>query len=231
MHKQPKRALSRAEVREVDRKSIEELGVPGCVLMENAGLGLTEVVIAELRRQGAPPDAVVGVICGRGNNGGDGLVLARHLDLRGFTPRIAYCGETRNAARDTDAGLNLTIVERAGLSLTETPDAASLQRVLSEWSDASLLVDALFGTGLSSELRAPGRGLVETLAAATLPILAVDTPSGLDCDLGVPLGAAVCALQTVTFVARKIGFDAPGAEAFTGPVTVVSIGCPSLAWT
>ncbi len=230
MHKQPIRALSRAEVREVDRKSIEELGVPGCVLMENAGLGLTEVVIAELGRLGAAPGAAVGIVCGRGNNGGDGLVLARHLDLRGYRPRVAYCGEIREAARDTDAGLNLTIVERAGLELIEAPDAVALQRVLTEWAGVSLLADALFGTGLASELRAPARALVEALAAATQPTLAVDIPSGLDCDRGVPLGAAVRAVRTVTFVARKVGFDAPGAEAFTGPVEVISIGCPSLAW-
>jgi NAD(P)H-hydrate epimerase len=231
VHKQPKRSLSRAEVREVDRRSIEELGVPGCVLMENAGRGLTELVIAELERRGAPLGASVGIVCGRGNNGGDGLVLARHLDLRGYLPRIAYCGRTAEARRDTDAGLNLTIVERAGLELTETPDAAGLAAVLDDWTDVSLLADALFGTGLSSELRESAQGLVETLGGARTPTVAVDIPSGLDCDRGVPLGAVVRAVRTVTFVARKVGFDVPGAEAFTGPVDVVSIGCPSVAWS
>ncbi len=184
-----------------------------------------EVVEAQLAGHTA-----VGIVVGRGNNGGDGLVLARHLTLRGYAPRVAYCGSAAAARRDTDAGINLTIVERSGISLTEVSDGAALAALLASWSDVPLIVDALFGTGLASELRADARQLVLALDHAVAPKLAVDIPSGLDCDRGLPLGAAVRAVRTVTFVARKVGFDQPGAEAYTGPVDVVSIGCPPQAW-
>lgn len=229
--RQPGRALTRAEVREVDRRAIEELGMPGCVLMENAGLGLTDRVVEELAARGAEPGCAVGIVCGRGNNGGDGFVLARHLELRGYRPRLAYCGRVADARRDTDAGINLTVVERSGLALSEATDGEALAALLASWSDVPLLVDALFGTGLEGELREGARGLVEALDAAPVPKVAVDIPSGLDCDAGGPLGAAVRAVRTVTFVAPKAGFATDGAEAFTGRVDVVSIGCPPAAWS
>lgn len=230
MRATPSRSVTRAEVREVDRVAIEELGVPGVVLMENAGLGLTDVVVAELGRRGAGPGAAVGIVCGRGNNGGDGFVLARHLALRGYSPRIAYCGVRSAARRDGDAGINLTIAERAGLLLEDAPDGSGLGALLERWSDVPLLVDALYGTGLSGELRDDARSLIEVLDRAPQPKVAVDIPSGLDCDAGLPLGAAVRAARTVTFVARKAGFDVAGSEAWTGPVEVVGIGCPPAAW-
>ena len=117
----PPRPLTRAEVREVDRRAIEDYGVPGTVLMENAGVGLTRVVEQELLGR---TGNVVGIVCGRGNNGGDGFVLARHLALLGYAPRVVYCGRLAEANRETDAGVNLTIVERAGLPLVEAHDAA-----------------------------------------------------------------------------------------------------------
>jgi NAD(P)H-hydrate epimerase len=216
----------------VDQVAIEELGVPGVVLMENAGLGLTEVVEGELQRLAAPPDAAVGVVCGRGNNGGDGFVLARHLALRGYRPRLVYTGELAAARRDGDAGVNLTIAEKAGLPLEEAGDGEALRAVLTRWAadGVLLLADAVFGTGLAGALREPGLGIVTALAASTLPVVAVDIPSGLDADTGQPLGAAVEAAATATFVARKVGFDQPGAAAYTGAVTVVPIGCPAQAW-
>jgi NAD(P)H-hydrate epimerase len=226
----PARALSRAEVREVDRRAIELFGVPGVVLMENAGRGLFAAVDRDLRARGAPPGADVPIVCGGGNNGGDGFVLARHLALAGWRPRVVLAGRLAQASRAGDAGVNLSILERAGEPLVEAPDGPALAAALRAWPDALLVVDALFGTGLASELREPGLGLVRALDHDPRPKLAVDLPSGLDCDRGVPLGAAVRAARTVTFVAEKLGFAAPGARAFTGEVEVVSIGCPAGAW-
>lgn len=166
-----------------------------------------------------------------GNNGGDGFVLARQLRLRGFVPRVAYCGERAAAKRETDAGINLGVIERMmPEAIVDVADGAALARVLAEWSDAALLVDCLYGTGLDKALRADGVALVEALDAAPAPKVACDLPSGLDCDTGVPLGAVVKAVRTATFVGRKAGFDAPGAEAYTGEVTVVPIGCPAECW-
>ena len=199
--------------------------------MENAALGLTDVVCEELAKLGAGPGAVVGVVTKTGNNGGDGFVLARQLRLRGFDARVAYCGDRAKAKRETDAGINLGVIEHMmPEAIVDVGSGAELARVLAEWSDACLLVDCLYGTGLDKPLRPDGVALVEALDAAPQPIVACDLPSGLDCDSGAPLGAAVKAVRTATFVGRKKGFDAPGAEAYTGEVTVVPIGCPESCW-
>ncbi|MBX3465954.1 MAG: NAD(P)H-hydrate epimerase [Planctomycetes bacterium] len=226
----PPRPLSRAEVREVDRRAIEDLGLPGLVLMENAGRGLTAAVDRDLRARGAPPGAEVLVVCGRGNNGGDGFVLARHLLLLGWRPRVALAGRLAQVDRATDAGVNLGVLERVGEQVHEAPDGPALTAWLGRWPTAPLVVDALYGTGLEGALRDPGLGLVQALDRDPRPKVAVDLPSGLDCDQGVPLGAAVRAARTVTFVHEKRGFAAAGARAYTGEVEVVPIGCPAAAW-
>ena len=227
---QPHRSVTRAEIRAVDEHAIAN-GLPGVVLMENAALGLTDVVCEELAARGAAKGAVVGIVAKTGNNGGDGFVLARQLLLRGFVPRVAYCGNRAAAKRETDAGINLSVIEKmAGITIADIADGAALTATLAEWSDAALLVDCLYGTGLDKPLRPDGVALVEALDAAPTPKIACDLPSGLDCDTGVPLGAAVKAARTCTFVARKKGFDVAGSEAYTGPVTVVPIGCAEESW-
>lgn len=189
------------------------------------------MVCEELTERGAAPGAVVGIVAKTGNNGGDGFVLARQLLLRGYVPRVAYCGKQADAKRQTDAGINLTIIENiAGIVIKETPDAATLTATLNEWSDAVLLVDCLYGTGLDKPLRPDGVALVEALDAAQPPKIACDLPSGLDCDSGEPLGAAVHAVRTVSFVAAKKCFDVASSQAYTGKVTIVPIGCPAEAW-
>ena len=157
----PVRALSREEVRQVDEKAIA-MGLPGVVLMENAALGLTDVVCDELAARGAGANAVVGIITGKGNNGGDGFVLARHLVLRGFTPKVAYCGDRATAKRETDAGINLSVLENAKMAeIVDIADGAALASLLAgPWSDATLLVDAIYGTGLSATLRPEGAALI-----------------------------------------------------------------------
>lgn len=231
MAAQPSRPLTRAEVREVDRVAIEELGVPGVVLMENAGRGLADATLRALAELGAAPAGPgPAIVCGKGNNGGDGFVLARHLELAGWSPRVACCGVLAEATVEGDAAVNRRVLERAGVALREAPTGEALAALLAEWADAPLVVDAVFGTGLAGALREPGVGWVRALDEAAAPKLAVDIPSGLDCDTGQPLGGAVRARWTVTFVAPKAGFAAAGAEAYTGAVEVVAIGCPRQAW-
>lgn len=215
----------------MDRRAIEDLGLPGVVLMENAALGLTAVVDRELRARGATPGEDAVIVCGRGNNGGDGFALARHLSLLGWSPRVVFAGSLAAAPRTGDAGVNLTVLERAGQPIDEAPDGAALARLLAGWPGARLIVDALYGTGLEGALREPGLGLVRALDLDPRPKVAVDIPSGLDCDRGLPLGASVRAARTVTFVAEKLGFSAPGAREYTGEVDVVPIGCPAAAWS
>ena len=226
----PGRALTREEVRAVDEKAIA-MGLPGIVLMENAALGLTRVTVEELTARGASAGAVVGIVAKTGNNGGDGFVLARQLLLLGYKPRVAYCGDRAAAKRDTDAGINLSVIEKmAGITIVDVASGEDLALTLAEWSDAILLVDCLYGTGLAQALRPDGVKLVEALDNAPQPKIACDLPSGLDCDTGLPLGGAVRAVRTVTFVGRKKGFDAPESSEFTGQVDVVPIGCPAQCW-
>jgi hydroxyethylthiazole kinase-like uncharacterized protein yjeF len=165
------------------------------------------------------------VFCGTGNNGGDGYVIARHLLNAGFQVRTVLCGE--RAKVRGDARINLDILQRLGrpVELLD-PGAEDLPiHVRAFGGDADFIVDALFGTGLRGELSGEFRSLIEAINDLHRPILAVDIPSGLDCDTGEPLGAAVRAACTVTFVAVKKGFLASAeASRYTGEICVASIG-------
>jgi NAD(P)H-hydrate epimerase len=211
--------LSRDEVRAIDRRAIDEFGVPGVVLMENAGRGAAEVLVA-LGVRGP-----VAVCCGKGNNGGDGFVIARHLDNRRLPVRVLLFA--RPEALTGDAAVNYRIISRSGVPINlhaESPvDAAALRR---ELESAEWVVDALFGTGLTGPLRAPFDGVVEAINAGPARVLAVDIPSGLDCDTGEPLGPCVRAAHTVTLVAAKKGFANPASHPWVGRVHVVDIGAP-----
>jgi NAD(P)H-hydrate epimerase len=212
------RSLTRDQVRDVDRRAIADYGLPGLVLMENAGRGGAELLI-ELGIAGRV------VICaGKGNNGGDGFVIARHLEIRGFeTNVLLFC----NPAELTgDAATNYRVLEAAEqtrLVLGSAPDATELDRQL---SSADWIVDALLGTGTQGTIREPYLTAIAAINRAHKKVLAVDLPSGMDCDTGEPLGACVEADHTATFVARKVGFDAPGAEHLTGEIHVIDIGVP-----
>jgi hydroxyethylthiazole kinase-like uncharacterized protein yjeF len=215
------RVMSRDEVRRVDAWAIDEVGVPGVVLMENAGRSCAELV----RRKLAAHQRKVCIFCGAGNNGGDGYVIARHLLNAGFSVRAVLCGERDKV--HGDARINLDILERLGHAAELLdPGAEDLAVYVRTFAgDADLVVDALFGTGLRGELKGEFRSLIETINDLGRPILAVDIPSGLDCDTGEPLGAAIRATYTVTFVAVKKGFLAsPEANRYVGELYVASIG-------
>ncbi len=214
--------LTRDQVRAVDRRAIEEFGVPSVVLMENAGRGAAEVLLA-LGVRGP-----VVVCCGKGNNGGDGFVIARHLDNRGIAVRVLLFARPEELSGD--AAINHGILARAGVPVDvraeSTVDAEALRR---ELAAAEWVVDALFGTGLMGALRPPFDAVVGAVNASGVRVLAVDIPSGLDCDTGEPLGPCVRAAHTVTFVAPKTGFANPAARAWTGLVHVADIGAPRAA--
>src|SRR5438067_2463445 len=198
--------LSRDEVRELDRRAIEGLGVPGVVLMENAGRGC-----AELLMRLNPDRKPVVILCGPGNNGGDGFVIARHLDNHGW-PVDAHVFAKNNPERG-DADINFDILHAAGIRYTQYhPDhfgqaqAEFFQRGL---APSGWVVDALFGTGLTRPLGTPFDAVVNAVNASGKPVFAVDIPSGLDCDTGQPLGPTITATHTATFVAHKKGFLNP----------------------
>jgi NAD(P)H-hydrate epimerase len=214
--------MSRDEVRAFDWQAINELGVPGVVLMENAGRSCSELISEKLGDTGGTK---VCIFCGTGNNGGDGYVIGRHLYNNGFEVDIVLCGDRKKIKGD--ALTNLEILEKQGLAIKslELSAKSPFRDVHQYGSDADIIVDALFGTGLRGQLKTEYVQLIEDINMLGLPIVAVDIPSGLDCDTGEPLGAAIRAVSTVTFVAVKKGFIiSAGAESYTGEIFVASIG-------
>jgi NAD(P)H-hydrate epimerase len=213
--------MSRDEVRAFDAWAINTLGIPGVVLMENAGRSCAEFIKKELAGVTNPK---VCIFCGTGNNGGDGYVIARHLLNSGFEVVVVLCGD-RNKVKG-DAKINLDILERLGRSIEQLnlDDGNIPGRVKTFAGGADMLVDGLSGTGLNGQLSDEYKQLIESINSQHCPILAVDIPSGLDCDAGEPLGAAIRASYTVTFVAVKKGFSSAKASAYTGEIFVASIG-------
>ena len=244
------RALSRQEVRVLDTKAAAELGLPTLVLMENAGRGaaalLAEVItqkdgqplgsdsVAFRQATLLPPAATsqplprVLILCGPGNNGGDGAVMARHLDSWGFPVQVVWFAS--QAELRGDAKTQWQILALSGMDQTAWDDTngASLQPDALDAlvAGADWLVDGLLGTGLTRPLEGTLQLIVEAMNRSRMPVLALDLPSGLDADQGVPLGTAIRAQVTATFVAPKLGFAAAGASDYTSEVVVIDIGLP-----
>src|SRR5207302_90610 len=211
--------LTRAQVREIDRRAIEEYGVPGVVLMENAGRGAAEI-LARLNPEKKP----VVIVCGKGNNGGDGFVIARHLENRGWpvsTWLVCHPAELRG-----DAAVNYEIAQRSGIRQFAGPPPVADSDLGRLTQFGGWIVDALFGTGLTGPLGDPFDRVIAAMNSSPARILAVDIPSGLDCDSGLPLGPTVRAHHCVTFVAPKAGFANPKAGEWLGQLHVIDIGAP-----
>jgi NAD(P)H-hydrate epimerase len=234
--------LTRDEAREFDRRAIEGFGVPGLVLMENAGRGC-----AELLMRLNPDRKPTVILCGPGNNGGDGFVIARHLDNAGWPVKVHVFAK-HNRGEPGDADINFDILFTSGIEFTQyRPDyfeSAHRELFLRHLAGAEWVVDALFGNGLTRPLGAPFDELTALVNDSSKPILAVDIPSGLDCDTGEPFplapradcessqsaacefGPTVKATHTATFVAPKRGFLSRTSQQWTGEVHVIDIGAP-----
>lgn len=219
------RPLTRAEVRNVDHRAITQFGIPGVVLMENAGRGCAELICQHW------PAGIAVICCGKGNNGGDGFVIARYLEKAGWRVRVRLAHSPDQTTGD--AAVYLESVAKSGGDVRVIGDnrcdpqeslAITSSDFTNELKTADLIVDALLGTGLSGEVKSPYAEIIHAINAAECPIVAIDLPSGLDCNAGAPLGPCVRATRTATMVARKIGFDVPESVAWTGPVDVVDIG-------
>lgn len=206
------------QMRELDRRAIQDRGLPSLTLMENAGRAVAEAAVRMTRASPARP---IVILCGAGSNGGDGLVAARHLAQMGRTPEVLLAAAPDQIAGD--AAANLSRLGEVGLSPTQATEPGA---VVAACSRAGLVVDALLGTGLSGEVSGLPRQLIEALGNTHRPVLAVDIPSGLDADSGRPLGAAVRARETVTMGLPKIGlYLYPGCD-YAGRVSVADIGLP-----
>lgn len=214
--------VSSAEMRALDQETIEGAGVPGELLMESAGRALIDPILA-LRAEGEGPTGPILILAAAGNNGGDGFVVARHLAGEGQPVETLLIGDPAKLPRE--AAANWRRLERIGAKQSVVSPRVAAEQVRA--GDAAVLVDALFGTGLSRPLEGDWAELVEAIEAARgagVKVLAVDTPSGLCADTGAVLGCAVRADATVTIGVPKIGLALePGAE-YAGRVSVARIG-------
>ncbi|MCF6155590.1 MAG: NAD(P)H-hydrate epimerase [Candidatus Brocadia sp.] len=217
------KSLTREEMRELDRKAIEEYKIPSIVLMENAGRNVAEEVLKLIQN---PQKTKVAVLCGKGNNGGDGFVVARHLYNHCIPLDVFLVARISDILKGGDAGINLQILVNMKIPVREVLDITGVTNALKELGSYDIIVDALFGTGLSGEVREPFKALVEGINNLNKPIVSVDTPSGLDCNNGNILGTAMKATKTVTFAARKRGFSLGDGPAYTGEVIVTDISIP-----
>jgi len=215
------RILTAAQMREADRYTIDEIGIPSLVLMENAG---RQVVAAIESTYESKLDGRVAVLCGRGNNGGDGFVVARTLLQHGIETSVFVIGALADVGGD--ARTNLDILGRLGVTVVEIADEQSWELHFSEISQCSLIVDAIFGTGL----RAAVTGMMETVIAdvnaSEIPIVSVDLPSGLSADTPHLIGDCIDASLTVTLAAPKLPLVLPPGEAYAGDVVIADIGIP-----
>jgi len=220
MTEHPPLILTRAQVRTVDRRAIDEYSIPSIVLMENAGRNA-----AALINGWAATGETIAIVCGAGNNGGDGFVIARHLSNAGRAVEVLLAADP--ARLTGDAQTNHRIAERMGLPMTRFDTPVAITAAAARLAEATMVIDALLGTGFSGVVRPPLDAVIGAINAVSPErVVAIDVPSGLDCDTGTATGPCVHAGRTITFVAIKRGFLSPGADAHTGPVFVADIGAP-----
>ncbi len=217
------KSLTREEMRELDRKAIDEYKIPGIILMENAGRNVAEEVLKMIK---GPRQIKVAILCGKGNNGGDGFVVARHLHNHGIPADVFLAAKIIDMANDGDAGTNLQILLHMKIAIREVIDTTEVSRVLKELSGYGIIVDALFGTGLSGEVREPFKSLIKGVNNLNKDVVSVDIPSGLDCNEGTVLSGAIEARKTVTFAVRKRGFYLADGPTHTGEIIVTNISIP-----
>jgi ADP-dependent NAD(P)H-hydrate dehydratase / NAD(P)H-hydrate epimerase len=213
--------VTASEMREMDERTITAFGLPGRVLMENAGCGAARVM---LERFPNITTARVGVMAGRGNNGGDGFVIARYLAQKGV--RVSVFLLTRREDLRGDAAANLALLNPLSVPVVEVPDEAAFAEQHSRLRHRDIWVDAILGTGLRSEVRAFYKTVIAFINATGKPVLAVDIPSGLSSDTGRPCGACVQATITTTFAFPKIGHILYPGAGCTGHLEIIDIGIP-----
>jgi NAD(P)H-hydrate epimerase len=205
-----------------DSTAIREYGVPSLALMENAGFWAAATLWSRLEN---PAATRVAVLAGKGNNGGDGFVIARHLAWWGIGEVKVYLAGAGNQLID-DARVNYEYLGAPNVPVVEIAEPGDAGRHRTEIAEADWLVDALLGTGLSGKVRGVSAALLETAVGIKKPVLAVDTPSGLDATDGRVHGLALPATATVTFGVPKSGFETGEGPRLVGEVTVAEISLP-----
>src|SRR5437867_3130702 len=216
------RVLNSAQMREADRRTIDEIGIPSLVLMENAG---REVVAAIEAVYSDLSERRVAVLCGRGNNGGDGFVVARTLIQRGVDTSVFLLGRVADVRGD--ARTNLEVLGRIGVTVVEVADSQAWELHVSEVNDCTLIVDAIFGTGLNAPVAGLIQSVIGDVNASGIPVVSIDVPSGLSADSSDPPGDSIDAGLTVTIAAPKLPLVLPPAETRAGDIVVADIGIPA----
>ena len=220
-----KLTLTRQQSREVDRIAIEKYGFSGLVLMENAARGVVEVLLDTDPQLASHPDNSVLILCGKGNNAGDGFAIARHLEIRGVTVKVILLASPNDL--NGDALANFKILQHSKVPMVDCSKSSAFAAESASADGATWLVDAMLGTGAQGEPREPYAAAIRWMNQQPGRRLAVDMPSGLDCDTGQPASSTVRADLTCSFVAAKLGFGEAAAQEFLGKLRVVSIGTPA----
>ncbi len=213
--------VTASEMQEMDRLTIESFGIPGRVLMENAGRGAVDFLLETFKEL---KGRRVGVMAGRGNNGGDGFVIARYLRGKGVRATVYLLSKAARVQGDAEA--NLRLLAPVGAPVVEMPDEDSFLSRRTELRHQDLWIDAILGTGLKSDVRGYFKKIIEFINDSGKPVFAVDIPSGLDSDSGRPHGVCVRADATATFALAKTGHVVYPGVRYTGRLHVVDIGIP-----
>ncbi len=211
--------LDREQIRRIDQYAIETLGIPGRILMENAGRNATDAICQHL---GQVEGRRVAIVAGKGNNGGDGFVVARHLAIRGAKPEVFLTTEAEALSGAREG--NSSAARAVKIPIHITNEDNTIRGLAEQLNAFDLVVDAVGGTGITGALRGSMASVVEQINQAGVAVAAIDIPTGLDADTGQAEGPAVRAQLTVTFAARKSGFDADSAQAYTGRIVLADIG-------
>ena len=211
--------LDRAAAARLDAAATTRCGIPGLLLMEHAAIGATELIERELAATGIRR---VVVLCGPGNNGGDGWAIARLLRRHDIPVEVV---ELAPPEAPGDAATNRAIAIAFGIPVRPASDLQA--PTVAQTLDDALVVDALFGTGLARPLAGPAAALVDAVRGRPALVFAIDVPSGLDADTGSVLGTCLPADVTATMVAPKIGLLSPGSEELRGRIEIVDIGVPA----
>ncbi|RJO64522.1 MAG: NAD(P)H-hydrate epimerase [Candidatus Omnitrophota bacterium] len=212
------RSLTAASAKALDRRAAERFGIPIVLLMENAG-----AAVAQEAAKMVPAGSQITVFCGKGNNGGDGFVAARHLIAAGFKPLVFLAGKAKEVVHEAKVNLDILyalkqpVIEIGRHNLSLPKKHALVSR---------LIIDALLGVGLKGKTRGVYRDLIKAINASKAQVISVDIPSGLDATSGRILGCCVRADTTVTFVARKRGMNIGDGPGCCGKVLVKNLGLP-----
>lgn len=213
-----KNIISVSQAREIDNRMRENFGVPCLVLMENAGRSVAEEALKWLKGK---KRTAVAIVCGKGNNGGDGLVACRHLMCRGIKPRIFLAAKINHVRGEARVNLDILLKMKQKVVEVNSKNLASVRRSILE---SGLIIDALLGVGIKREVSGIFRDLINIINISKAYIVAVDVPSGLDADSAKALGCCVKADKTVTFLAKKRGMVLNNGRTYCGRVIVKDLG-------